>query len=155
VGADGPGTRIGVPAWPPVRLSPRWAGVAERVTGLIADRLLAVTDRDRLDVLRRHLPDWHPVAVLLLDELAGAVPRLAHTSPDRAKVPGSLGHDPGSRAGRGAVAEAHDAALFLGALINHTNYASRTVPMGLTGPRSSPGCRSAHACGSPTPPPPS
>jgi len=131
VDPDAPWNQIRVSAWPTVRLSPRWPEVAERVTGLIADRFLAVTDRDRLDVLRRHLPDWHPVAVLLLDELAEqAAPRLAHTSPDRAEVPGSPGHDPGPRARRGAIAEAHDAALLLGTLTNHANYRSQTTPAG-------------------------
>ena len=63
-------------------------------------------------------------AVILLDELAEqASPHLAHTSPDRADLPGSSGH-PGPRAGRGAIAEAHDAAL-LGTLINHANYSSQ------------------------------
>src|SRR5262249_21332104 len=95
VDPDAPWNQIRVSAWPTVRLSPRRPEVAERVPGLIAARLLAVTDRHRLDVLRRHLPDWHPVAVLLLDELAEqASPRLARTSSHRAEVPGSQGHDP-------------------------------------------------------------
>ena len=126
VDPDAPWNQIRVSAWPTVRLSPRWPEVAERVTGLIADRLLAVADRDRLDVLRRHLPDWHPAAVIFLDELAEqASPCLARAGLDRTDLLGSLGH-PGSRAGRGAIAEAHDAALLLSALINHANYASQT-----------------------------
>src|SRR5262249_2225080 len=120
-----PWNQIRVSAWPTVRLSPRWPEVAERVTGLIADRLLAVADRDRLDVLRRHLSDWHPAAVIFLDELAEqASPRLARAGLDRTDLLGSLG-PPGSRAGRGAVAEAHDAALLLSARITHATSASK------------------------------
>jgi hypothetical protein len=107
---DAPLAQVRISAWPNVRLAPSWREVADRVTEVIGDRLLAVRDQGRLRVLQRHLPDWQPAGVILASEFA---------EPAR---PGPAGSGAEAVAGlsgpsRGAVVEAHAIALALGELL--------------------------------------
>jgi|SRR5215475_5192664 len=108
---------VPVRLWPTVRLAPPWREVAERLMSDVLDRsVVVVHEPQRLDVLRRHLPDWQPADVLITRELAKLVwPRLdgydldaltARTTADQVSV-----------VGPGAVAEAQAIALLLGALL--------------------------------------
>jgi DNA polymerase III epsilon subunit-like protein len=110
VAPDAPLHQVQVSSWPNVRLAPPWAEVAERVMAAIGERLLVVHERDRLEVLRRHLPDWQPAAAVFTRELAERIwPGLA----DYSLRP--LSQE--CRRGRGATYEAHATALLLGAAL--------------------------------------
>jgi hypothetical protein len=116
VAPDAPLHQVRVSSWPNVRLAPPWPEVAERVTATIGDRLLVVHERDRLEILRRHLPDWQPAAVVFTRELAERIwPGLADYS---------LGPGPPLsqeyRRGRGATVEAHATALLHGAALEES-----------------------------------
>ncbi len=109
VDPDAPLAQIRASAWPSVRLAPRWPEVAERVKVAVADRIVAVQDDARWDVVARHLPDWQPVGVTHARELAERTwPGLSDYS---LILPGV---EPGR--GGGALVEAHRVALLLGAL---------------------------------------
>jgi hypothetical protein len=105
--------------WPTLRLAPPWAEVAPRLAERLDGRTVVVHEPGRLEVLRRHLPDWQPTGVLVTRELAQQVwPRLdgydldtltAHITDQRV-----------DRVGPGAVAEAQAVALLLGALLPAT-----------------------------------
>jgi hypothetical protein len=119
---DAPLAQVRISAWPNVRLAPPWWEVANRVTEVIGDRLLAVRDQDRLRVLQRHLPDWQPAGVILVTELAEQIrPSPADSGPTDSR-PTDSGVDPVAglaEPSRGAVAEAHLIALVLGALLRY------------------------------------
>jgi len=53
------------------RLAPRWPEVADRVLDALSGRVVVTHDADRLDIVRRHLPDWQPVEVAYTRDLAG------------------------------------------------------------------------------------
>jgi hypothetical protein len=106
--------QVRVTSWPNVRLAPPWPEVAERVTTAIGERLLVVHERDRLEILRRHLPDWQPAAVVCTRELAERIwPGLADYS-----LGPPLSQE--YRRGRGATVEAHATALLLGAALEES-----------------------------------
>jgi len=113
VAPDAPLHQVRVSSWPNVRLAPPWPEVAERVTEAIGERLLVVHERDRLEILRRHLPDWKPAAVVFTRELAERIwPGLA----DYSLRP--LSQE--DQRGRGATLEAHATALLLGAALKES-----------------------------------
>jgi hypothetical protein len=102
--------------WAHVRLAPRWADVAERLIEAIDGRTVVVHEPARLEVLRRHLPDWQPAGVVFVRELAARRwPGLADygLTALTARVTDGLV----TRLGPGATAEAQALALLLGALL--------------------------------------
>jgi hypothetical protein len=103
--------QVRISAWPNVRLAPPWSEVAGRITDAIGDRILAVHYRNRLEIMRRHLPGWEPSGVLVTSDLAEqAWPGLADYSL------GMLSSQVPSRGG-GAAAEAHAVTLLLNLLL--------------------------------------
>ena len=58
---------------PNVRLAPGWTEVAERLVDTIGDRVLAMHERSRWNLLHRQLPDWQPAGLVFTRELAGQV----------------------------------------------------------------------------------
>jgi hypothetical protein len=108
---------VPVRLWPTVRLAPSWREVAERLTGDVLDRpVVVVHEPERLDVLRRHLPDWRPADVLITRELAKLVwPRLDGYDLDT--LTARMTDCQLATVGPGAVAEAQATALLLGALL--------------------------------------
>jgi hypothetical protein len=113
VAPDAPLHQVRVSSWPNVRLAPPWPEVAGRVTAAIGTRLLVVHERDRLEILRRHLPDWQPAAVVFTRELAERTwPGLADYS--------LWALSPEDQRGRGATAEAHATASLLGAALEES-----------------------------------
>ena len=113
VAPDAPLHQVRVSAWPNVRLAPPWPEVAERITAVIGERLLVVHERDRLEILRRHLPDWQPAAVVFTRDLAERIwPGLT----DYSLRPLSQEY----RRGRGATVEARATALLLGAVVKES-----------------------------------
>jgi hypothetical protein len=115
-----PDTSVGevpVRLWPVVRLAPPWREVAERLMGDVLDRpVVVVHEPERLDILRRHLPDWQPADVLITRDLAKLVwPRLDGYDLDALTARTTA--DQVTAVGPGAVAEAQAIALLLGALL--------------------------------------
>jgi hypothetical protein len=114
-----PDTSTGeIPAqyWPTLRLAPPWAEVAPHLTERLDDRTVVVHEPDRLEVLRHHLPDWHPHGVLVTRELAQQLwPRLDGYDLDT--LTAHITHHRVKQVGPGAVAEAQAVALLLGALL--------------------------------------
>jgi hypothetical protein len=114
-----PDTSTGeVPAryWPTLRLAPPWAEVADHLTERLHGRTVVVHEPGRLDVLRRHLPDWHPHGVLVTRELAQQLwPRL--NGHDLDTLTAHLTNQRVDHIGPGAVTEARAIALLLGALL--------------------------------------
>jgi len=102
--------------WPTLRLAPPWSEVAGRLVERLAGRTVVVHEPDRLDVLRHHLPDWHPHGVLVTRELAQQLwPRLGGYDLD--PLTAHITNHRVERVGPGAVAEAQAIALLLGALL--------------------------------------
>jgi DNA polymerase III epsilon subunit-like protein len=52
------------------RLAPRWPEVAERVVPAVSGPVVVTHDAGRLDILRRHLPDWEPAALAYTRDMA-------------------------------------------------------------------------------------
>src|SRR5262249_20352878 len=128
---DAPLAQVPVRLWPSVRLAPPWAEVADRVLLALDGRTLVVHDQARLDVLRRHLPDWQPAEVVFTRALAERWrPRLVAGGPGPRTAPAATG-DRRSRLGPGAVAEAHAVAVLLATL--HTTGQPIPQPLLLTG----------------------
>ncbi len=119
VAPDAPMHQIRHQSWPEVRLAPAWPQVAEQVRLALSDRVLVTHDAGRLDVLRRHLPDWEPPAgVAHTRDLAEqAWPGLADYALGPATVRAGINDVP--RVGPSAVVEAHAVALLLAALTRH------------------------------------
>jgi len=119
--------------------APPWAQVAERVAEALAGRTVVTHDTDRLDILRRHLPDWQPDAVLHTRDLAEHLwPGLPGYDLHALSVVLGSGHTT-----PGATGEADDVAHLLLALTRHTapdsatphgGWAPRTVGAPLSGP---------------------
>lgn len=107
----------GVPArWPTLRLAPPWAEVAGRLVERLDGRTLVVHEPAQLDVLRRHLPDWHPAGILITRDLAQQLwPRLDGYDLDT--LTARVTNQRVDRVGPGAVTEARAVALLLGALL--------------------------------------
>ncbi len=98
------------------RLAPRWPEVADRVLDALSGRVVVTHDADRLDIVRRHLPDWQPVEVAYTRDLAGQVwPGMDDYTLDaaviRARIRGL------ARVGPGSSVEAHAVALLLATLL--------------------------------------
>jgi len=114
-----PDTSLGeVPArcWPTLRLAPPWAEVAGRLAERLDHRTVVVHEPDRIDVLRRHLPDWHPHSVLVTRELAQQLwPRL--DGHDLDTLTAHITNQRVTHLGPGATTEAQAIALLLGALL--------------------------------------
>jgi hypothetical protein len=111
-----------VPArlWPTLRLAPPSVEVADRLLERLDGRTVVVHEPERLDVLRRHLPDWHPHGVLCTRELAQQLwPRLDGYDLDT--LTAYLTNRRVGCVGAGAVAEARAIALLLGALLPATH----------------------------------
>ncbi len=115
VAPDAPMHQVRHRSWANVRLAPPWPEVAEQVLLAVAGRVLVTHDAARVDVLRRHLPDWEPAAVVHIRVLAERVwPGLVSYDLGSVSVAASLAPLPQS--GPGAVAEAYAVALLLPAL---------------------------------------
>ncbi len=98
------------------RLAPRWPEVADRVLAALSGRVVVTHDADRLDIVRRHLPDWEPVDVAFTLDLAGQVwPGLDDYTLDTAVSHARIRGFP--RVGPGSAVEAHAVALLLAALL--------------------------------------
>src|SRR5262249_62381024 len=101
--------------WPTLRLAPPWAEVTGRFAELLDHRTVVVHEPGRLEVLRRHLPDWHPAGVLCTRELAQQLwPRLDGYDLDT--VTAMVTNQRVDHLGPGAVTEARAVALLLGVL---------------------------------------
>ncbi len=119
---DAPMKHVPHRCWATVRLAPPWSELAGQVTEAVTGRLVVTHDPSRLDVLRRHLPDWEPTGVVHTRHLAEQVwPGLEED--DYALGPvtvhARINHVP--RVGPGAVVEAHAVALLLAALLRDAN----------------------------------
>jgi len=102
--------------WANLRVTLPWAEVAGRLAELLDQRTVVVHEPGRLDVLRRHLPDWQPHSVLVTRELAQQLwPRL--TGHDLDTLTAHITNQRVNRVDPGAVAEAQAVALLLGALL--------------------------------------
>lgn len=114
---DVPRREVPSDCWPNLHDAPPWAETAVRLAEVLANRVLVVHDRDRWEILRRHLPDWQPAGLAFTGDLAGHVwPDLADWSlgavAARAGIPGIM---PG--VARSAIVEAQVIALLLGRLV--------------------------------------
>ncbi len=96
-------------------LAPPWGEIAERVTAELTDRVLVVHDLGRWAVLRAHLPDWQPPAVVFTQRLAQTIwPGL--DGYDLPPLTQQTGITPAPDTCGDASAEAHTVALLLLAL---------------------------------------
>jgi len=68
---DAPLRQVRRDLWPHVWQAPPWAEVAEHVLETLTGRVLVMAAPDRLALLRQHLPDWEPGAVLYARDLTG------------------------------------------------------------------------------------
>jgi DNA polymerase III epsilon subunit-like protein len=113
VAPDAPIFQVPRRSRPNLRLAPPWSTVAGHVMTALARRVLVMHDPARLDVLRRHLPDWEPGQVLFTCELAETVwPGLAGYGLESVTAAVGVNRAVGA-AGAGAVAEAHAVAMLL------------------------------------------
>jgi hypothetical protein len=54
---DAPRREVPLSCWPNLRDAATWSETAVRLAEVLANRVLVMHDRDRWEVLRRHLPD--------------------------------------------------------------------------------------------------
>jgi hypothetical protein len=73
VAADAPWAEVPIACWQNLTQSPDWMAVAPRLIEVVGDRTLVMHDQARLDIVRRHLPDWQPAGVVLTEPLAREV----------------------------------------------------------------------------------
>jgi hypothetical protein len=66
---DAPLTQVRHELWPYVWQAPPWSEIAGHVLDSLADRVLILAAPDRLSLLRQHLPEWEPAAVLYARDL--------------------------------------------------------------------------------------
>jgi hypothetical protein len=110
---------VPVRCWPYLRLAPPWVEVAPRLLDAIDQRTVVVHAPGRLDLLRRHLPDWQPAGVLFTRHLAEQEwPGLDDYGLDALTL--LVSDHQLARVGPGATAEAQATALLLGALLTRT-----------------------------------
>ena len=115
VAPDVPMHQVQHRSWVNVRQAPPWPEVAGQVLLAVHGRVLLLHEAGRLDVLRRHLPDWEPAGVAHTRALAEQTwPGL--DGYDLRAVCVAAGVDP-PRPGSGAVTEAQAVALLLPALL--------------------------------------
>jgi DNA polymerase III epsilon subunit-like protein len=112
VAPDAPIFQIPHRSRPNLRLAPPWSQVAGHVVAALARRVVVTHDETRFNVLRRHLPDWEPEAVLFTRDLAETVwPGLDSYGLESVSVAVGISRVPG--VGAGAVVEAYAVAMVL------------------------------------------
>jgi hypothetical protein len=122
---DVPRHEIPQRCWPNLYHAPPWQQTAGRLIEAIGDRLLVLHDPDQWEVLRRHLPDWHPAEVVLTRLLAEQTwPGLSDYSLGPLTATAGLP----SPAGPGAVVQAQVTTLLLGSLLAWPGHAGAIPP---------------------------